>query len=80
MKIYDVLDFYYSKYDKLHLWIRMNGGIPGRYHDFTKKEALDFIAGYEYENVIRIDFQTHYFFKGDATEPLEIPSLFIVYN
>lgn len=80
MKIYDVLDFYYGKYDKLSLRIRLSGGISGYYHDFTKKEAHDFIAGYGYENVVEVKFQTHYIFKGDATEPLEIPMLYILYN
>ena len=80
MKIIDVLDFYYSKYGKLNLHIRMDGGLPGKSHDFTKEEAYDFIAGYENENVVEISFQTHYIFKGDITKPLEIPHLFIQYN
>ena len=80
MKIIDVLNFYYNLFPTIHLCIHMDGGINGKYHDFTKDEALEFLWGYTEEEVIRADFQTWSFYLGKTSRKLEIPNLYIVYK
>ena len=80
MKIIEVINFYYSLFPLISLCVEMSGGINGRYRDMTKKEALDFLAGYENEEVTAINFSTYYRFDGRATRKLEIPVLYIMYK
>ena len=80
MKIIDILNFYYNLFPVIRLCIHMDGGINGRYHDFTKDEALNFLWGYTEEEVIRADFRTYNFYLGKSDEKLEIPMLYIVYK
>lgn len=79
MTIESVLDFYYSVAPVINLRVEMNGGIKGKDHVFTHKEAADFLRGYENEKVICTYFETHFFFKGEAVDRREIPALFIKY-
>lgn len=62
MKIIDVLNFYYNLFPVIHLCIHMDCGIYGKYYDFTKDEALEFLSGYTEEEAIEVDFRTYYFF------------------
>ena len=80
MKIIDVINFYYNLFPVIHLCIHMDCGIYGKYYDFTKDEALEFLSGYTEEEAIEVDFRTYYFFRGKAEKKLEIPSLYIVYK
>ena len=80
MSIINVINFYYSLYPVISLHVKMSGGIEGRYHEFTKAEALDFLAGYENEEVVNVDFATHFTFKGNATNKMPIPMLYILYK
>lgn len=80
MKIIDVLNFYYNLFPVIRLCVHMDGGINGKYHNFTKDEALKFLWGYTEEEAIEVDFKTYYFFCGKAEKKLEIPSLYIVYK
>lgn len=80
MKIIDILNFYYNLFPVIHLCVRMDGGIDGRYHDFTKAEALEFLWGYTEEEVIKMHFQTYSFYLGNSTHELETPSLYMVYK
>lgn len=79
MKIINAINFYYGLFPIISLCVEMNKGITGRYHDFTKEQALDFLNGYEDEKVIEIKFQTHSIFKGQATTELTYPMLYIKY-
>lgn len=80
MKIIDILNFYYNLFPIISLHVHMDGGINGKYHFFTKDEALDFLQGYTEEEAIEANFQTHTFFRGKADTKLEIPELYIVYK
>lgn len=80
MKIIDVLNFYYNLFPIIHLCVQMDGGVNGKYHSFTKDEALNFLQGYTEEEVRKADFQTHDFFRGKADTKLEIPNLYIIYK
>ena len=80
MRIVDVINFFYSKYEKLDLTIEYNNGIRGRNTIMTFDEALESIAGYENEPVDDIGFETHYHFCGKITREKEVPSLYIMYH
>lgn len=80
MKIIDILNFYYNLFPVIHLCIHMDGGINGKYHDFTKAEALNFLCGYTEEEVIKANFQTYNFYLGESYKKLETPMLYIVYK
>lgn len=80
MKIIDILNFYYNLFPVIRLYVHMDGGINGQYHDFTKDEALEFLCGYTEEEVIKTNFQTYNFFLGKSNEKLKNPMLYIVYK
>ena len=80
MDIITTIDFYYSLFPLISLCVEMSGGISGRYRDMTKKEALDFLAGYENEEVAAINFSTYYRLGGEATRKMENPALYIMYK
>lgn len=80
MKIIDVIDFYYAIYNVLNLKVEMSDGIPGKYHIFTKVEAMAFLNGYENAEVVAISFQTYYTFKQTTTQKMENPTLYIMYK
>ena len=80
MKIIDILNFYYNLFPVIRLCVHMDGGIDGKYYNFTKAEALKFLLGYTEEEAIKADFQTYDFFCGKVSKKLEIPRLYIVYK
>lgn len=79
MKIIDAINFYFGLYPILSVCVELNGGIRGRFHTFTKEQTLDFLNGFEDEKVVKIDFMTHVFFKGEATAEMPCPMLYIKY-
>ena len=80
MKIIEAINFYYSLFPLISLCVEMSGSISGRYRNMTKKEALDFLAGYENEEVATIIFSTYYTFNREVTRKMENPALYIMYK
>lgn len=80
MNIITAINFYYSMFPLINLCVEMSGGINGKYRELTKEAALDFLAGYENEEVVQIMFQTHYTFEREVTRKLDIPLLYIMYK
>ena len=80
MKIKNVIDFYYSQYEKLNFKIEMVGGLSGRNTVYTKEEVLNFLDGFLDEEVILCSFQTHsYNYATKESRLLDFPHLFILY-
>ena len=80
MKIIDIIDFYYSHYDIIDIKIEKDNGLSGKYHAFTKNEAIEFLSGYEHEIAANIIFETCYTFMNGITKVMDIPKLYILYK
>lgn len=80
MDIITTINFYYSLFPLISLCVEMSGGISGKYRELTKEAALNFLAGYENEEVIQTIFQTCYTFGREVVKELDIPLLYIMYK
>lgn len=79
MKIIDTIKMYYKFYNEMLLEVNMSGGVEGKYRLFNKKEALDFIKGYENEEVFHVWLEVNYLTNGKAGSKMKYPMLTIYY-
>ncbi len=81
MKLIDTIKMYYKFYNEILLEVRLpSGGAEGKYHLFNKKEALDFIKGYENEEIFEICLETSYDLRVKTTSGTKPPMLTIYYK
>lgn len=79
MTIKMIADMFFAQYNEVDINVRMEGGLRGRYERFTKDSFYERYKFWLDEEVILMDFQTHYIFNDRRTRKCERPMLFMMY-
>lgn len=78
MTIKEVLDFYYSKYPILKLYVKMWKGIKGEYKLLTRPQAMARFAPWFEDTVLSVSFEEK-LTKLNEIVPTPYPYLCITY-
>ena len=79
MKVKEILDFYFSKYEEINVRMEMAEGIEGRSHLCHRNDLSSFEPWYDNE-VLTISCQTHYIHIREDRGILKYPHLYILYK
>lgn len=80
MTIRTIIDFYFSQYETIEIKGEYDKGISGKFYTYTKKEFLETWDEWLDEEVVIVNFQTHYAYKKTVLDKMEIPKLYFLYK
>lgn len=78
MTLKDVINFYFAKYETIHLKIQMVDGIKGKYLTVTKDDLAYVLEDWGDSEVVDFGWQSYYTSLTHIVEKMNIPTAWIM--